>query len=90
MDYRFCISLGIKKYTMQGGCCEEKKWGVGGGCEKKLGGGGCEKKMGRDFFLGGGGGSSVMSIILIRIDISNVKSHVKFFKREFKREEIHM
>ena len=31
-----------------------------------------------------------MSIILIRIDISNVKSHVKFFKREFKCEEIHM
>ena len=31
-----------------------------------------------------------MSIILIRINISNVKSHVKFSKREFKREEIHM
>ena len=31
-----------------------------------------------------------MSIILVRMDILNVKSHVKFFKREFQREEIHM
>ena len=31
-----------------------------------------------------------MSIIIVNIDISNVKSHVKFFKRDLKREEIHL
>ena len=37
VDYRFCISLGIKKYTMQGGGgCEEKKM-EGGGVKNYIG-----------------------------------------------------
>ena len=55
MDYRFCISLGIKKYTMQGGGVVKKKNG-GGGCEKNWGEGVVKKIGGRGrFFFGGGG-----------------------------------